>query len=406
MKRITSLFIGWRFRFTMVTAIVFLFAGMGEREEIRPDVLNLQDAGSLTGHFVALRDDVIVFFTLGGEVRLPENRVDSVLRSSDGESELYLGTGFLKRGVLDSAEEWLREAQKFPAWEDAAERALAEIESARQREEEERQEAKRKQLATLIFEGNYDQGLRAIERWSSGEEDQWAGQRGRIHMILARNAVDHVNYRRADYHLQQAERAGVSGSEWQRLRDEVDHRRRTKRPSVREEEPPPPFRQEPLTAIRQIEESLGCDVDDRLIRLAQEHASTAGIDPLLVCAVIQAESAWDPNAKSPKGAKGLMQLMPVTAKEMGVSNPMDPSENIRGGANYLRGLLDLYGVSDPGDPAKDKNLNLALGAYNAGPARIAKYKGLPPYKETRTYVKRVTELYQKLKSMATESTPS
>ncbi|MFH1738412.1 MAG: TonB C-terminal domain-containing protein, partial [bacterium] len=172
MKRTTRIPMGWRFRFAMVTAIVFLFAGMGEREGIRPDVLYLQGAGSLTGHFLALRDDVIIFFTLGGELRLPENRVDSVFSSSEGESELYLGTGFLERGVLDSAEEWLREAQKFPAWEDAAEKALTEMEIFRRRDEKERQEAKRKELGTLIFGGNYEQGLRAIERWSSGEEDQ------------------------------------------------------------------------------------------------------------------------------------------------------------------------------------------------------------------------------------------
>ncbi|HLO26584.1 MAG TPA: transglycosylase SLT domain-containing protein [Geobacteraceae bacterium] len=104
-----------------------------------------------------------------------------------------------------------------------------------------------------------------------------------------------------------------------------------------------------------------------------------GVDTSLVKAVIQAESGYDPNAVSSKGAAGLMQLMPRTAQDLKVSNSLDPSENIRGGVRYLKFLLDTF----KGD------VSLALAAYNAGLSRVAQYGGIPPYEETRNYVGKV-----------------
>ncbi|ANA40221.1 lytic transglycosylase [Geobacter anodireducens] len=109
-----------------------------------------------------------------------------------------------------------------------------------------------------------------------------------------------------------------------------------------------------------------------------------GVDRSLVKAVIHAESGYNPNALSPKGASGLMQLMPKTAKDLKVANSFDPKENIKGGVRYLRFLLDTF----KGDVA------LALAAYNAGMSRVAQYGGVPPYQETRTYIDRVLS-YQK-----------
>src|SRR3954462_8367004 len=113
--------------------------------------------------------------------------------------------------------------------------------------------------------------------------------------------------------------------------------------------------------------------------LLQEHSSQHGVRTDLVRAVIQAESAFNPMARSVKGAMGLMQLMPATAIAYGVSHAYDPAENIRAGVSYLRGLLDRY----------SQNEELALAAYNAGPTAVEKYGAVPPYRETRSYVARI-----------------
>ncbi len=112
-------------------------------------------------------------------------------------------------------------------------------------------------------------------------------------------------------------------------------------------------------------------------------ARAGGLDPALVEAVVERESGFDPNATSSAGAEGLMQLMPDTARALGVAEPYDPIENVQGGVRYLRGLLERFG----GD------LRLALAAYNAGPAAVERYGGVPPFPETRRYVDGVLAAY-------------
>jgi len=115
--------------------------------------------------------------------------------------------------------------------------------------------------------------------------------------------------------------------------------------------------------------------------MIEQNAAVHGVSPHLVRAVIQQESGFNPRAVSHKGAMGLMQLMPATATEYGVGDPYDPSENIRAGVAYLKGLLVRF---------KD-DVKLALAAYNAGPTAVLKYKDIPPYRETRDYVSRITK---------------
>jgi soluble lytic murein transglycosylase-like protein len=121
--------------------------------------------------------------------------------------------------------------------------------------------------------------------------------------------------------------------------------------------------------------------DPQIARAADQH----GVDYALVKAVIKAESNFNHKAVSKKGARGLMQLMPQTASTLGVNDAFHPDDNIDGGVRYLRYLINLY----------NGHLPLVLAAYNAGEGAVAKYRGIPPFPETRTYVRRVLDQYER-----------
>lgn len=121
-----------------------------------------------------------------------------------------------------------------------------------------------------------------------------------------------------------------------------------------------------------------------IVQLACRIARKYKVDERLVLAIIDAESSFNSNAGSNKGAQGLMQLMPATAKELGVTNRLDPEQNIDGGVRYLKKLLDMY----KGD------IKFALAAYNAGLGNVRKYNGIPPFKETQNYVNKIYNNYK------------
>ena len=122
--------------------------------------------------------------------------------------------------------------------------------------------------------------------------------------------------------------------------------------------------------------------------LINHNALQYQVDPALVRALIHAESSFNPNALSRSGAQGLMQLMPPTAKDLGVSDSLDPQQNIKGGVKYLAWLLTEF----------NQDVSLATAAYNAGPNAVKKYNGIPPYPETQVYVERVGTLYKRYQS--------
>jgi soluble lytic murein transglycosylase-like protein len=123
---------------------------------------------------------------------------------------------------------------------------------------------------------------------------------------------------------------------------------------------------------------------EEIRRLAADAARRHGLDPDLVMAVAAVESGFRPAAVSPKGARGVMQLMPGTARDLGVADPLDPAANLDGGTRYLRDLLARF----------DGDLPKALAAYNAGPGAVKRHQGVPPYKETQDYVQRVLRRYR------------
>ena len=141
------------------------------------------------------------------------------------------------------------------------------------------------------------------------------------------------------------------------------------------------------TAENNIEKTTFKNSRENIENLIEKYAAKNNLDPDFIKAVVKQESGFNPDAKSKCGAMGLMQLMPQTAKGLGVVDAFDPEQNIEGGVKYLKSMLNRFN-NDP---------KLALAAYNAGPGTVQKYGDIPPYRETQNYVKNIMSSYEALK---------
>jgi len=154
---------------------------------------------------------------------------------------------------------------------------------------------------------------------------------------------------------------------------------------------PPPTKAKPSVEVSA--EYVAIPANEAYDDIIQEAAAEYDMDANLIHAVMQAESAFHPYAVSRAGAEGLMQLMPELSDEIGVDDAFDPRENIRGGARYLKRLLDHH----------NGNIDLALASYNAGPGNVERYGGVPPFRETRNYVKTIKQILKARKKRSADA---
>ncbi|MCS7065700.1 MAG: lytic transglycosylase domain-containing protein, partial [Fimbriimonadales bacterium] len=149
-------------------------------------------------------------------------------------------------------------------------------------------------------------------------------------------------------------------------------------------------------AIRQFNPRLPAQQAEQIARAILRFSAHYGVDPRFIVAIVLVESGFNPNATSRKGAMGLGQLMPGTARGLGVVDPYDPIQNLAGTVRLVRGHLERYWRQVGGDPNDWEHVVLTLAAYNAGSGAVRKHGGVPPYKETQNYIRKVIAVYKRL----------
>lgn len=361
------------------------------------DKVQLRSGTVVEGCLIVETNTIVTVETLGGSVSMPRQDVESIATARPGESSLLLGLQLLERRKLDRAERILKKASLFSEWRDAGKEALERLEQVKQERAQQQKEREQNEIENLIRRDGLQAGINELKRrYKDDDPDEyWGTVRGRLHLMMARNRIDHLDLSEAERHLAMAERYGVESEQWEAVRKELLETRRasvllgpselaSRQFAGKKKEKKPqksissPFLAAVLKAQGKGEKIPPVEWLQVIDRCAQDNS----LDPLLVWAIIDTESAWQANAVSPKGAQGLMQLMPTTAQELDVSNPFNPEENIRGGISYMRFLMEMF-----------NDLDTALAAYNVGPGRVER-TGIPP--AGKRYIDKVRKRFASL----------
>lgn len=386
---------------------------------VQGDRITLKNGGKLDGVIVEQDEVQITLRTAGGTISMPRSVIESIEITPRGQTHLELGDSFFHAGQLDKAE---AEYELALAEQDSFEKArlaLIRVEKERARTLAEEIETAAQHAQRIALRGDYE---RAVSYLTQLLNTQYPNQkiliqkRAEIRLQLADNYINHHRYGQAKETLLLASQDGASPvrlhtlmgiinqregrfaqarEEFHLARKAADAEQRTFLARMEKEAAEEEARIKRLhaRASGQVPPELAASTarilsQKELIREYIERASKQyKVDPLLVEAVIFAESGFRVDAISRAGALGLMQLMPGTAQDMGVEDPMDPEQNIRGGTRYLSLMLKEF----KGDLSK------ALAAYNAGPYTVHIYGGIPPYRETRAYVPKVINHYNRLR---------
>ena len=382
------------------------------------DKILLNNGGQLVGIIEQQDSDAVAIRTDAGRVVLPRDMIEAIEISARGTTHLQLGESLLRSGQNDKAEAEFRLALEEPESYEQAWRQLEYIRGERDRLREEAIRRIGEEAQDLVAEERFDEAIARLSEAVQSkypEAERLRRQRGEIRLQQAELFMNHYKYAQAKTLLVLAHEDGASMVRLHTLLGMLD-KREGRLVQAREE-----FR---LARRAALARERGTSTEEIEAALEETEALLAGhvppqwyprpepddeaptaiepakmwgiidragqefqIDPLLVEAVISAESNFQVNPVSSAGAQGLMQLMPGTASDMGVSDPFDPEQNIRGGTRYLALMLLEF----------EGDLEKALAAYNAGPHKVRIYGGIPPYQETRAFVPKVLNRYRNLR---------
>lgn len=357
------------------------------------DLVKLKNGTLLEGSIVLESNQSVKIENGAGAFSIPKDQVESVVHAERGESELLLGQQLFQRKQFDRARAFLQQASRVSKWRpkalDLIDRLNQEIERLREQERED----KARKIERLIQQKGIKKTLEELKQKDKDEDAEfWGGMRGKLHMAMARERMDHLDLRSAERHLVLAADYGVDPEVWETVRQEMVKLRTYRlrygadalaqhRPKAKKQ---PLKRTEFLAAVKRAQSNGEKLPPIEWLEWVDQYAQENQIDPLLVWALIDVESSWRKDVISHKGAQGLMQLMPGTAKDVDVTDPFNPEENIRGGTRYIRFLLDIFNDEDK-----------ALAAYNTGPGRVER-SGVTG--AGQRYIEKVRDRLQKLET--------
>lgn len=366
------------------------------KSDAEMDRVFLKNGSSLEGSLVSETETHVKIETLGGLVILPRDTLSSVLPSSPGQSEMRMGVILLDRKRYERAERFLKQAQSYNTFQNQANAALERMQKEIEAEKKKQQEEEREKIDSYIERRGLRAGIEELKRRHREADEYWGRYRGHLHLLMAKDRLDHLDFYGAERQLLLAEQYGIPKEDWQDVRDKIVSMKRDsilhgrkylEEKLAREREKKKterPVYSNFLAAVEAAEQNGEKLPPKKWLELVDKYSRENRLNPLLVWAMIDVESSWRHKVVSPKGAQGLMQLMPLTAGDLNVKKPFDPEDNIRGGTKYLNFLLEMF----------NDDLDTALAAYNVGPGRVER-KGIPA--AGKRYIKKVRDRYAALK---------
>ncbi|MGI6454939.1 MAG: lytic transglycosylase domain-containing protein [bacterium] len=367
------------------------------------DLIRMKTGSLVEGSISGRTETHLTVECMGGRLLLPFNNIEKITEALPGESELALGLQLMEREKYDRAREFLFSAQQFASWRSDAQDALQRIEQVKKEKEQQQLIKQRKEIENIIAARGMQAGIAELQRRHKAnlvDNDYWGKYRGRMHLIMARERIDHLDIRGAERHLALADQYGADAEDYKAVQEEIAamRDRRILLPgrrslAIRPNEDKRESLLKPRTYT--VDDWLAAVEQARLngervppreyLSFVERYARENQLDPLLVWAMIDTESSWRPKVVSSAGAQGLMQLMPGTAGDMDVSDPFNPEENIKGGTQYMRLLLTMF-----------NDLDKALAAYNMGPGTIGRAPEIP--EAGQRYINKVKTRYAALQS--------